>query len=128
MIGSTLIERKQLRCFYFHPSKKDCFELKGPCQHQGNIIKQKSLINVINEPTVRCQRVTGKRLSIQNNRVSMDENMKIEKVAFIQTNRSFDFISPIKLATSRVFIFSKIKHKIKFVEVYTPVESSGSDS
>ena len=33
------MNEKQLRCFYFHPSKQDCFELKGPCPHQGNIIK-----------------------------------------------------------------------------------------
>ena len=46
MIGSTLIE---LRCFYFHPSKQDCLELKRPCQHQGNIIKQTSLNNVIKQ-------------------------------------------------------------------------------
>ena len=30
----------------------------------------------LNKPTVGCQRVVGKRLSIQNNRVSMDENRK----------------------------------------------------
>ena len=40
MIGLTLIEWKQLHCFYFYPLKHDCFELKGPWQHQGNIIKQ----------------------------------------------------------------------------------------
>ena len=32
MGGSPLIE---LRCFYFHPSKQDCLELKKPCQHPG---------------------------------------------------------------------------------------------
>ena len=41
------LNEKQLRCFYFHPSKRDCFHFKGPCQHQGNIIKQASLNNVI---------------------------------------------------------------------------------
>ena len=38
--------------------------------------------------------------------------MKIEKVVFIQTNRSFDLSGPIKLAKFRVFIYSKIEHKI----------------
>ena len=36
-------------CFYFHPLKQDCFELKGPCQHQDNIIKEASLHNVIKQ-------------------------------------------------------------------------------
>ena len=72
MIDSTLIEQKQLRCFYFHPLKQDCFRLKGSCQQQGNAIKQISL----NKPAARCQHVVGKRLSIQNNRISMDENRK----------------------------------------------------
>ena len=38
--------------------------------------------------------------------------MKIEKVVFTQTNRSFDFSGPIKLATFRVFIYSKMEHKV----------------
>ena len=44
MIGSMLIEQKGAV-----PLKLDCFELKRPCQHQGNIIKQKSLNNVIRQ-------------------------------------------------------------------------------
>ena len=39
--------------------------------------------------------------------------MKIEKVVFIQANRSFDRSGPIKLAKFRVFIYSKMEHKIK---------------
>ena len=38
--------------------------------------------------------------------------MKIEKVGFIQKNRTFDLSGPIKLATFRVFIYLKIEHKI----------------
>ena len=38
--------------------------------------------------------------------------MKIEKVVFIQTNRSFDLSGPIKLAKFRVFIYSKMEHEI----------------
>ena len=38
--------------------------------------------------------------------------MKIEKVAFIQANRTFDLTGPIKLAKFRVFICSKMEHKI----------------
>ena len=37
MINSTL-NKKQLRHFYFHPLKQDCFGMNGPCQHQGNVI------------------------------------------------------------------------------------------
>ena len=33
-------------------------------------------------------------------------------MVFIQTNRSFDLSGPIKLAKFRVFIYSKIEHKI----------------
>ena len=38
--------------------------------------------------------------------------MKIEKIIFNQKNRSFDLSGPIKLATFRVFIYSKMEHKI----------------
>ena len=38
--------------------------------------------------------------------------MKIDKMVFIQTNRSFDLSGPIKLAKFRVFIYSKMEHKI----------------
>ena len=40
MMGSTLIEQKAAGCFCFLPSKQDCFGLKGPCQHQGNVNEQ----------------------------------------------------------------------------------------
>ena len=99
------LNEKQLCYFYFHPSKHDCFELKGPYQHQGNIVKQTSL----NKLVVWCQGVIGKCLSVQNNCVAMDEN---RKVIFIQMNQSFDFSGPIKLTTFRVFIYSKMEHKI----------------
>ena len=72
MTGSILIEQKQLRCFYFHPSKQDCFGLKGPWQHQGNVNKQTSILLMV----ARCQCVVGKCLSVLNNRVLMDENRK----------------------------------------------------
>ena len=42
------LNEKQLHCFYFHPSKQDCFELKGPCQHQ-DIIKETSVNNAIKQ-------------------------------------------------------------------------------
>ena len=69
---------------------------------------ERALATSVNKPrpnmmVARCQWVVGKRLSIQNNRVSMDE---IEKVVLIQTNRSFDLSRPMKLATFRVFIYS----------------------
>ena len=38
--------------------------------------------------------------------------MKIEKVFFIQTNRSYDVSGPTKLAKFRVFIYSKMEHKM----------------
>ena len=38
--------------------------------------------------------------------------MKIEKVVFIQTNRSFDLSGPVELAKFRVLIHSKMEHKI----------------
>ena len=74
MIGSTLIEQKAAALFPFHPSKQDCFGLKGPCQHQGmrNVIKQTSTLLMV----TLCQRVLGKRLSIKDNRVLTDENRK----------------------------------------------------
>ena len=34
MISSTL-NKKELHFLYSHPSKQDCFRLKGPCQHQA---------------------------------------------------------------------------------------------
>ena len=119
MIGSTLIEQTQPRCFYFHPSKQDCFGLKGPCQHQGNLNKQTSAFFMV----ARCQRVVGKHLSIQNNRVSIDEN---RKSGFIQANRPFDLSGPIKLAKFTVFIYSKMEHKINKIRrnVYTSEKPS----
>ena len=76
MIGLTLIERKAAALFLFSSIETGLFRVERPCQHQGNIIKQTPLNNVIKQPTVRCQRDVGKRLSIQNNRVLMDENRK----------------------------------------------------
>ena len=102
MISSTLIERKAAASFLFSSIETGLFRVERALQHQDNIIKETSL----NKPTVRCQRVVGKRLSIQNNRVSMDEK-KIEKVVFIQTNQSFDLSDPIQLAIFGVFIYSK---------------------
>ena len=40
------------------------------------------------------------------------DRVKIEKVVFIQANRSFDLSGPIKLAKFRVYIYSKMEHKI----------------
>ena len=98
MIGLTLTERQAAACFCFRRLKQDCFKLKEPYQHQGNIIKQTSLNNVIKQTGFP---VVGRRFSIQNNRVSIDEN---RKSSFIQTNRSFDLSGPIKLATFRMFV------------------------
>ena len=72
MIGSTFIERKAAALFLFSSIETGLFRVERACQHQGNIIKQTSL----NKPTVLFQRVVGKRLSIQNKRVSMDEIRK----------------------------------------------------
>ena len=63
----------------------------------------------LNKPIAPCQRVVGKRLLIQNNRVAMDEK-RIS--GFIQRNRSFDLIGPIKLAKFRMFIYLKMEHKV----------------
>ena len=38
--------------------------------------------------------------------------MKLEKVVSIQVNRSFDLSGPIKLAKFKVFVYSKMEHKI----------------
>ena len=38
--------------------------------------------------------------------------MKIEKVVFIETNRSFDLSGPIKLTKFREFIYSKMENKM----------------
>ena len=50
MIGSTLIEREAAALFLFSSIETGYyFELKRPCQHHGNIIKQMSLNNVIKQ-------------------------------------------------------------------------------
>ena len=51
-----------------------------------------------------------KRLSVKNNRVSMDENRKSDFQ--MQTNGSFHLSDPMKLATFRMFIYFKMEHKI----------------
>ena len=63
-----------------------------------------------------------KRLSVKNNRVSMNENRKSDFQ--IQTIRSFDYSDPIKLATFSVFIYSKMEHKINKIRrnLYTSGE------
>ena len=73
MIGSTLAEETAVAMFLFSYIETGLFGLKGPCQHQGDANKQTSTPLMV----ARCQRIVGKRLSIQNNRVSMDENGKI---------------------------------------------------
>ena len=120
MIGSTLTEQKAAALlFYFCLLKQDCFGLKGPCQHQGNVNKQTSTVLMV----ALCQHVVGKHLSIAF------RWMKIEKVVFIQLNRSSDLSCPTKLAKFRLFIYSKMEHKInkKFIEIHIPVKSPGSD-
>ena len=53
--------------------------------------------------------------------------MKIEKVVFIQANRSFDLSDPIKVAKFRVFIYSKMGHKIHKIRrnLYTSEKPQG---
>ena len=111
------LNEKQLHCFYFHPSKQDCFELKGPCQHQGNIIKETSLNNAIKQTDcLVCQRVVGKRLSIQNNRVSIDENRRsgfYPNEPIIWSQRPY--------TTCHIYLFQKMEHKINkiCINLYT---------
>ena len=102
MIGSTLIEQKAAVLFLFSS--------KRPCQHQGNIIKQTSLNNVI-------------RQSAFQYRTILFQLMKIEEVVFVQANRSFDLSDPIQLATFGVFIYSNMEHKIN--KIYRNLYTSG---
>ena len=108
MIGSTLIERKAAALFLFSSIETGLFQveraLPTPGQHhlKTNVIKQ-----------IDCP-VSARRWRLSTIAFRW---MKIEKVVFIHTNRSFDLSDPIKLATFRVFICSKMEHKINKIRI-----------
>ena len=107
MIGSTLIKQKSssVVSIFIHRNRIVSGCMKGTCQHQGNVNNQTSTLLIVSQ----CQSVVGKRLQ---SRTIAFRWMKIEKVAFIQANRSFDLSGPIKLVNVRVFIYSKMERKI----------------
>ena len=111
MICSTLIEQKATASI----ETGLILGLKGPCQNQDNVNKQTSIFFMV----VQCQHVVGKRFSIQNNHVSMDENRK--KSGFYPDQPIIDLSDPIKLAKFRLFIYWKMEHKINKIRrnVYT---------
>ena len=56
--------------------------------------------------------VSASLVSVFQSRTVAFRWMKIEKVVFIQMNRSFDLSGPIKPVTFRVLIYSEMGHKI----------------
>ena len=105
MISSTLIEQKAAALFLFSSNETGLFWVERALPHQGNVNKQTSTLLMV----AWCQ---ASLASAFQSRTIAFRWMKIVKVVFIQANRSFDLSSPIKLAKFRVFIHSKMEHKI----------------
>ena len=82
----------------------------------------------LNKPAARFQRVVGKRLSIQNNRVSMDEN---RKSGFYPDEPIDHLISAALQKWPNLGCLYTRKWSIKsakFVDIYAPVENIGSEN
>ena len=98
MIGSPLTEQKTSALFLYSSIETGLYRVERTLPTPGNVNKQTSTLLKV----APCQRVVGKRLSIWNNRVSMDES---RKSVFFQANRSFDLSGAIKLVKFRLFIY-----------------------
>ena len=109
MICSTLIEQKAAALCLFSSIKTGLFRVERALPRPGYVSKQTST----NMMVARCQCVVGRHLSIQNNRVLMDENSK--SVFLFRRTDHLISAAPAKLATFRVFIYSKMEHKINKV-------------
>ena len=106
MIGSTLIEQKAAALFLFSSIETGLFRIERALSIPG----QRQWTNL--DPYDGCL-VSARHWQAPFNRErSRFDGWKIEKVVFIQTNRSFDLNRPIELTKFRVFIYSKMKHKI----------------
>ena len=99
MIGSILIEQKAAALFLFSSMQTRFFRV----ERATSINKRR--------PICWFPGVIASLASGFQSRTILFRWMKIEKVAFIQTNRSIDISDPIKLAF-RVFIYSKMEHTI----------------
>ena len=72
MISSTLIEQKAAALFLFSSIETGLFQVERALPTPG----QRQQTNFDPLMVAGCQRVVGKRLSLQNNHISMDENGK----------------------------------------------------